>query len=291
MRWWAMGWAAMATGAAAALSSGIVDLPFALPDAAHIAGHLLLFGGLAALLGRTLSPGRALLLTLAAGAAVEVAQALASGHLSPREVLFDGVVDALSAMAGLAVGRRRAVAEALGAWLHPALVFPVGLAGTCYAAERDLGAAALWALIGCAGLAPAALGWWLGVRRGWFSDVDLVDRTERPPLFLAATAAAAASALAVRFVGAPSAITAVADGTAWGAAALTALTVAGFKVSGHVAVSVLLAVAIAPWSGRGPLLFLASAVLLSWARVAAGKHRPAEVAGAWALGAAAWVVI
>jgi hypothetical protein len=67
---------------------------------------------------------------------------------------------------------------------------------------------------------------------------------------------------------------------------LTVVTTAGFKLSGHVATALTLAVVCVPASSRGPGLFLACAALLTWARVRAGVHRPAEVAGAWAFAAA-----
>jgi hypothetical protein len=287
MRKLTVAWALVAIVVSGALSAGYGPDVGRLSDGWHVAGHLVLFGGLAILAATaTRAPAWAVLAgTVAVGLAVEAAQMAGAGHLMLREAAFDGLVDALAAMAGLAVARAEA-AELLGIALHPAFVFPVGLFGTFYAAERDAVVAVTWAAVGTACLVPAAAGWLIGVHRGWFADVDLKDRADRPPLFALGFAASTGFAV-VAWAWAPPAVAQVALGTALLAAAITASTTAGFKVSGHVAVSLLLAVAIAPYSWRGPLLFVGSGTLLSWARVRAGCHRPSEVAGAWALAAMA----
>ena len=289
MRAFAIGWAAVTVVMAAGLSAGYGPNVGHLPEGFHLFGHVVLFGVLAAALARDdrRCAEAALAWVLVAGGLVEVAQMAASHSWTPREALYDGMVDGLAGMAGLVVGGRTGIATALGRWLHPALVFPIGLIGTFYAAERHLGSAFGWALCGIVCVLPAAVGWVVGVRRGWFSDADLVAREERPALFALGCASAALFAAVVHGLGAPADVIGVADGIAVAAVAMTALTVAGLKVSGHVAVSLLLAVAIAPWSTRGPLLFVASASLLSWARVRAGVHKPVEVTGAWLLAAAA----
>jgi hypothetical protein len=280
----ALGWTALACGSAWALSRGLVGAVH-LPDAAHLVGHLVLFGVVAAVLGRRHGADLGLLGALLAGAAVEVAQMVAVERLLLREASFDLAVDALAAMAGLALSNRTDVARRLGLWLHPAVVFPVGLVGVVFAAERDLFVALCWGLVGVACLAPAGLLWLYGSRQGWWSDLDLVDREERPVLFAVACLSAASLACAVRAGGASLGIVRAADLVLIASVTLTTATVAGFKLSGHVAISLLLATAIAPFSERGPVLFLAVALLLSWARVRARVHRPIEVAGAWALGA------
>jgi hypothetical protein len=192
-------------------------------------------------------------------------------------------------MAGLALSGHPEVGRALGVWLHPAAVVPIGLAGAHYAGTRDPRASLAWAAVAIACWLPAAAAWAIGTRLGRFTDADLVDRRERPALFALACGSAALYALVTRW-DAPPPVVVLADGMLAGALAVTVVTTAGFKVSGHVAVPALLAVAVVPWSARGPLLLLGVALLLSWARVRAGVHRPIEVAGAWALAAAALTV-
>jgi hypothetical protein len=227
---------------------------------------------------------------LAAGAGVELVQAGARGGGLAREAAYDMMVDALAGMAGVGLVSGAPAANALGVWLHPALVVPVGLFGTFYAATRDTSLAAAWAAAMCACLAPAGALWALGVRRGWYADADLVERSERRGLFVVGCAATAAFAGVALAASAPDAVVRVAIGALIGACSITAVTVAGFKVSGHVAAPLLLAVAIAPFSSRGPPLFVGAGALLTWARVRAGVHRPAEVAGAWGLAAAAGLI-
>jgi hypothetical protein len=285
-------WALVAMGCAAALSAGYGPR-FHAPDYVHLIGHLLLLGGLALFLERSMRwrPTTTLLVALGVGVGVELAQVAGSGVLSIREMGFDVMVDALAVMAGLALGRRRATARAIGVWLHPAFVFPVGVLGTFYAALREVYPALGWTLVAVVCLLPSAVVWLLGVRLGWFSDPDIVSRTERPRLFVAACCCSGLFVVAAHGLGAPSQVLLVAHGLALVSVLLTALTIAGFKVSGHVAIALLLAVVIAPWSIRGPVLFVAAGCLLSWGRVRARCHRPAEVVGAWALAAALGVPI
>ena len=259
-----------------------------LPDPVHWLGHLALCGGVGALLGRRWPPLPALAGVMVVGLAVEIVQAWNHGP-APREALFDLVVDALSGMVGLALAGHPEVGRSVGIWLHPAAVVPLGLVGAHYAGVRDLRVSLVWAAVATVCWLPAAAAWAIGTRLGRFTDVDLVDRRERPALFALACGSATLYALVARW-GAPPPVVLLADGMLLGAVAITVLTVADFKVSGHVTVPLLLAVAVAPWSVRGPVLLLAVAALLSWARVRAGVHRPVEVVGAWALALGALVL-
>ena len=163
------------------------------------------------------------------------------------------------------------------------------LVGVFYAGTRELGLALRWALVAIGCWLPAGLAWAVGTRLGRFTDLDLVDRRERPALFALACGSALLFALLTRW-GAPTEVVLVADGMLAAALVIAVTTTAGFKISGHVSVPLLFAVAVAPWSFRGPALFVGVAMLLSWARVKAGVHRPVEVAGAWALAVAASLV-
>ncbi|HEU4539385.1 MAG TPA: hypothetical protein VFS00_34940, partial [Polyangiaceae bacterium] len=255
--WLALGWAVASLVAAGALSAGLVPGAGAVAEGWHLAGHFVLFGVLAVLL-KKLRPWAALAAVLAAGAGVELVQAFARATPLGREAAYDVMVDALAGMAGVGLVSGARAAAALGVWLHPALVVPAGLFGTYYAAMRDPARALAWAAVACACLAPAGVAWALGVRRGWFGDADLVERAERPKLFALGCAACAAHLGVAAAAHAPAAVVAVAVGALAAACALTALTVAGFKISGHVAAPLLLAVAIAPFSSRGPPLFVAA---------------------------------
>jgi hypothetical protein len=286
----AVAWAVAALVAAGALSAGLVPDVGRVPEAWHVIGHLVLFGVLALLL-KGLRPWVAFAAVLAAGAGVEVVQAVAHGAPLGREAAYDMLVDALAGMAGVALASGTPAASALGVWLHPAFVIPFGLVGTFYAATRDLALAARWAGAMSACLLPAGAAWALGVRRGRYADADLADRAQRPGLFAVGCVSVAAFAGVAFVAHAPGPVLSIAIGALGGACAVTALTVAGFKVSGHVATPLLLAVAIAPFSWRGPPLFVGAGALLTWARVRAGVHRPSEVAGAWALAAAAGLIV
>jgi hypothetical protein len=282
-------WSAALLVMAGVLSSGLVPGAGSLAEGWHLVGHTVLFGVLAVLLKR-LRPWAALAGVLAAGVGVELVQAGVRGGGLGREAAYDIMVDALAGMAGVGLASGAPAATALGVWLHPAFVVPIGLFGTFYAATRDPAVAAIWAAAMCACLAPAAALWALGVRRGWYADVDLVERAERGGLFVVGCAATAAFAGIAFAVQAPDAVIKVAMGALIGACSITVVTVAGFKISGHVAAPLLLAVAIAPFSSRGPPLFVGAGALLTWARVRAGVHRPSEVAGAWGLAVAAGLI-
>lgn len=291
MRLHALVWGTLSIVAAGALSAGLGPDLGPIPEVGHLVGHVVLFGVFAVLLARATERSASFVCaaTVAVGGLVELAQMLGSGHLLLREGSYDVAIDGLSGLLGLSVARPAPAAKLIGVALHPALVLPLGLFGTFYASQRDPIVAAIWTAIGVGSLAPVGLLWLVGVHRGWFTEVDLIARAERPALFVAATVSTLGFAL-VAGTFAPQSIAVVALGLTWFALGITLVTAAGFKASGHVAVSVLLALAITPWSTRGPPLFLASAALLSWARVKAGCHHPAEVAGGWMLayGASGW---
>ena len=67
------------------------------------------------------------------------------------------------------------------------------------------------------------------------------------------------------------------------AALVTLTTVMGLKVSGHVAVPVVVVVMLQASSFRGPWPFLLVAVAVSWARVREGRHTPREVVAGWGI--------
>ncbi|MEZ4239587.1 MAG: hypothetical protein R3F59_26210 [Myxococcota bacterium] len=291
----AVGWVATALVATAVLGvSGA--MPGRWPEQAHLVGHLGLCGVLAALVAASV-PGPAvrraavgLAATVAFGAAIEAIQLRYHPHWT--EVVYDLLTDGIGACAGLLAwahlggrGRREAVGHLLSAALHPLWVAPVGLAMATYAGERSGGVAVRW--MGVAGLclAPAIGLWGLGVARRWWSDADLSRRTDRAGLF----AVGCASLVAFGGIAAargPDAVGVLAALAVSGAVLGTLLTVGGLKVSGHVAIPAALGLATALWSWRGPWLLLAVAVLLTWARPAAGRHQRREVAAAWALAAA-----
>jgi hypothetical protein len=319
--WIAAGWAATALTATVVLGvSGAV--PGRWPEEAHVLGHLGLCGALALLLaesagragcgstadrlspsgphpnplpegeGVSASPARAAGLALAAtvlfGAAIEAIQLRHEPHWT--EVAYDLLTDGLGATLGLAAwahldrARREPVGHLLSAVLHPLWIAPLGLAMILYAAERSGGTAARWTAAAAACLVPAIALWAFGIARRWWSDADLSRRADRTGLY--AVGCASAAAFAILALRGPDPVLALGGLCAAGAVLGAAITVAGLKVSGHVAIPAALGLAMISWSARGPWLLLAVAVALSWARVAAGRHRRVEVAAGWALAAA-----
>ena len=69
-------------------------------------------------------------------------------------------------------------------------------------------------------------------------------------------------------------------------ALVTALTTAGLKVSGHVAVPVGVLALLAGSSQRGLWPFAVAALAVSWARVREGRHTPREVLVGWGVASA-----
>jgi hypothetical protein len=291
MRWLAaLVWVGIALGATALL--GVVAVTAGpIPEWGHLVGHVVLCGGLAAMLAwRGSSIGSALVALAGAeafGLAIEIVQLRVVRFSS--DTLFDLGMDAFGACLGVAaVGtvRRDAAPDlghALSVALHPLVVAPIGVLAVVYAAQRSVGAAILWTGAAVVCLLPAVGLWVAGVAGGWWTDADLSPRAERAPLFVAGCAGALAFA-ALAYVG-PGPVAALAAVTLLGALLGAALTRAGLKVSGHVAIPVALALLLAPFSVRGPIPLLGVAVVLSWARLASGRHRAIEVAAAWLLAA------
>jgi hypothetical protein len=264
------------------LSSDLTPSLGHLPDAAHIAGHVAIFGIMAAALLPWTGAHGALGAVMAAGLGLELVQAYAVGLLFVDEALFDLGVDLVSGALGLVLTRDRAAADALGGWLHPALVGPAALYGigrTVLGGRAD-GLAFAGLVLVC--FAPAVAAWLGGVAVGWFESIELRERARRPPLFLVAVVCSVASWRAVVAVW-PGPLESVAFGVVLAVVAVTAITTAGFKISGHVGGAVLSAVAVAPWSQRGAVVLVGAGLALSWARVRARCHTPREVVGAWLL--------
>jgi hypothetical protein len=299
--WIAAGWVATALTAAVVLGiSGA--MPGRWPERAHLVGHLGLCSVLAVLLAQTASrvgPARAAGLALAGtvlfGAAIEAVQLRHHPHWA--EVVYDLLCDGIGATAGVVAWaeidrtRREPVGHLLSAALHPLWVAPTGLAMALYAAERSGGTAVYWTAAATACVAPAIAFWGLGLARRWWSDADLSRRTDRRGLYLVGCGCALSFVvLALRGpvfpalgpLGSQAALV-MAALCASGALAGTAITGAGLKVSGHVAIPAALGLAMLSWSPRGAWLLLAVAVALSWARIVAGRHFRSEVVAAWML--------
>ncbi len=273
----------------------------------HLVVHAALYASLAALLAWRWFPPSALeapraslwrrglaagaIFALAAGAQ-ELAQALSRGRAPCMEEYFDLAVDAAGACLGVIawstadVRRRYPVARALGVLLHPAFVGPLGMYAVLHSALGDPRAAARWTALGVAAMLPAAAAWQVGLRRGWFDDRDLSVRSQRPAFLLVAMLCAAGLYAAVVALDAPPVVRHVGLAGALAAVFVTTATVAGLKVSGHVAVPVGVMVLLQATSFRGPWPFVLAAVALSWARVREGRHTPREVIGGWAVAGA-----
>ena len=278
----AMVWVAATVLAAAALSSGLVPLP-QLPDPLHVLMHLGIFAVFAAVLSTSGWRAETLLAGVALGGfAIEVAQGVSVGVWFWNEIAFDLGVDVLGGMIGLVVGGQPGMAKTLGTWLHPAVVLPVALYGIGVAMTRSRPLAAFWVIVLLACLAPAVVGWLGGVALGFFDEIDLRARHQRPELFAVATVGAGLYA-GIAWTFAPIGLAWFAVGLAVSCALITLVTVGGFKISGHVAGSALPAVAALAWSPRGAVCLLVAGVLVSWARVADGCHTPREVLGAWVM--------
>ena len=311
-RWLPGAWALTLIAAALALErfapgrGGLVERCLQ-AEPVHLVAHALLYGTLAALLaGRWFAPdalaspaARLRRRALAAGAtfllaagAQELAQALARGRAPSMEEYFDLAVDVAGAALGLiawaaADARRRyPVARALGVVLHPAALGPLGMYAVLRSALDDGAAAARWTALGVAATAPVVALWAVGRRRGWFGDRDVSVLAERPRFLLGALLSALALHGAVVALDAPAPVRHVAAAGAVAAALLSAATLAGLKVSGHVAVPVGVVALLQATSVRGPWPFLLAALALSWARVREGRHTGREVLGAWGIAVA-----
>jgi len=283
-----LGWCATALVATAML--GVVGAkagPF--PEWGHLLGHIVLCGGTslgaaAALQGsvRRRALG-GLLAGVGLGLAIEVVQA--RFHPVWSEATYDLAIDALGAWVGLLLwGRGRpAVSHLASAVLHPLVVGPVGIAAVV---------GPRWTVLLALCLLPALAAWVSGVRDGRLSDADVSLREERGPLFLVGTCSGVAFLLLASLGGA--AVQSLGWLLTLGAVLGTSVTAAGFKVSGHVGIPVVLGLWAWAHDARAAVPLLGAALLMSWARPAAGRHRPVEVGGAWALGAVvglSWMVL
>ncbi|MEQ1569529.1 MAG: hypothetical protein ABMA64_28085 [Myxococcota bacterium] len=291
LRWLAVvGWISVALASTAAL--GVVAVTAGpIPEWGHLVGHVALCAGCSALVMAAAggSPraraAAAFGASMAFGAAIELVQ-MRVGRLS-ADTLFDLAMDALGAALGLCAwasvhrGRDAPIGHALSWLLHPLWVAPIGWWVVTYAASRSLRTATGWTAVAALCLAPALAVWAFGVVARWWSDADLSERADRGPLFAVGAAGMVALAAAAHARGGLAADLALP--CALGAAVGAVATRAGLKVSGHVAIPAALGLLIVPWSARGPLPALGVAVVLSWARVAAGRHRPVEVAAGWAV--------
>lgn len=180
----------------------------------------------------------------------------------------------------------RSLARALGVVLHPGFIGPVGVYALSWTTLRDARAALGWTLVLVAAVLPLAALWWLGLRRGWYSDRDLSVRAERPGFLLVALVAASALLVVVHAAGAPAVVRDMTIANLIATALFTITTVGGTKVSGHVAVPVGVVVLLSATSIHGAWPFLVVALSLSWARVREGRHTPREVLAGWGIAGA-----
>lgn len=306
------GWALTLVAAAWALERAPISPASALgrflhDESTHLVAHSILYGTLAALLASRWFPASALdgpretLHRRAAGAALsfafvagaqETVQALHRDRLPGAEEHFDLAVDIAGASLGLIAWtaldprRRYPVARALGVLLHPAILGPAGVYAVLRSALEDGALALRWTALAVACALPVAAVWRLGLLRGWYRDRDLSVREERPTFLAASLACAAALYGSAVALDAPSPMRHVALAGAVAAVLFAAVTAAGLKVSGHVAVPVGTVVLLHATSFRGPWPFALAALALSWARVKEGRHTPVEVLGAWGLAGA-----
>jgi hypothetical protein len=170
---------------------------------------------------------------------------------------------------------------------HPVWLAPLLLGGLAFAAVRDVTMATRFAASAMLSLGPAVAVWLIGWWRGWWSDPDLSTRRERPAVFAVGVLGVLAwTAWLGRDAGPAPVLQQLAVVGLVAAALGVATTVAGLKVSGHVAIPATIACGLALFSHRAPLLLWGPALLLSWARVVANRHRRHEVLAAWMLAAA-----
>lgn len=278
----------------------------------HLVAHSLLYGGLAAALATwcfpasTLAASRVSMLrrALVAGGcfvaiagAQECEQALLRRRLPGPEEGFDLAVDSAAATLGLIAwarfnrGRRWSVARALGLVLHPLVLGPAGVFALTWSALRDTRAALLWTGLATLAVVPVVALWIVGLRRAWYSDRDLRVRAERWSLLAFALVVAALAAWGVGVAQAPAVVRSFTLAGLAAAAAITVATLAGFKVSGHVAVPVGVLALLEASSHRGLWPFALAALAVSWARVREGCHTRREVLGAWGIAGASGLLV
>jgi VanZ family protein len=278
-------------------------------EVVHLLAHTVLYGSLAVALAQwklaplSEAPRRhrwsrvagAVLCFLAIAGTQELVQVLYRGRPPGREEIFDLFVDVVAACAGLIVWTgfqrrfQRAVARALGVLLHPVFVGPVGVFALTWSSTRDSRNALRWTLQASAAAVPVMVLWALGLRRGFFSDVDLSIRRERPAFLLVAFVMAATFAAMVYRSGAPPMLRTLALAGFLASAIFTLVTAAGLKASGHAAVPVGVLILLEATSHRGMWPFAMVALAVSWARIQEGRHTPHEIAAGWSIaGASAW---
>ena len=265
------------------------------PEGVHLVGHLGLCAVLAAVvaLAGSGSPGlraaRGLGAALLFGLAIE---GLQLRHSPPwPEVVLDLVLDLIGALIGLGLwstadtGRAEPVGHLISAVLHPVVVAPMGFGIAVLAGPDPVGLADGLSWLGLAALCltPALIFWGLGIQASWWSDADLSRRTDRAPLFVVGCVGALCFVLCT--LDAPAPVQRLAQTAGVGAILGTVATTAGLKISGHVAIPAALGLVVLPWTDRGAGLLLGMALVLSWARVSAGRHQPLEVAAGWGLAA------
>ncbi len=273
----------------------------------HLIAHTILYGSLAAALGEWWFPRASLdasrgerarralaaaLCFVAIAGAQELTQSLSRGRLPNQEEFFDLAVDGSAATLGLIVWtrfdrrRRWHVARALGIVLHPALVGPAGVFAVTWSVLRDAHRALAWTAVSTLAVLPVAALWIVGLRRGWFSDRDISLRAERPLFLFGALSTAGGFALFAHATQAPSVVCAITLAGFVAAALFTVATLAGVKVSGHVAVPVGVLAVLQATSYRGLWPFALMALALSWARVREGRHTRREVLAGWCIAGA-----
>lgn len=278
----------------------------------HLIAHTILYGALAAALGQWWFPrasldetrraraaralGAALCFAAVAGAQ-ELVQALSRGHLPASEELFDLSVDSSAATLGLIAWarfdrrRRWPVARALGLALHPAIIGPAGVFAIAWSARHDTRRALVWTALSTLAVLPVAALWITGLRRRWFSDRDLSRREERPWFLVVSLVMAGALALAAQLAHAPAAVCSLTLAGFTATALFTVATVAGLKVSGHVAVPVGVLAVLSATSYRGLWPFALAALAVSWARIREGRHTPREVLAGWCVAGASGLLV
>jgi hypothetical protein len=249
------------------------------PEWMHLAGHLGLCGGMAfaTAWATTGSVRRKMGAGLAAGMALGLAIEWVQAGVYPtwREALYDLGVDAVACWGGVLLWgwRQPEVGHGASAGLHPLVVGPLGIVAVVGPS---------WTALLALCLAPAIAAWLTGLADGRLSDGDVSVREERGPLFLVGTTSglaflslASLGDVQVQLLGWVLAV---------GAVLGTAVTAAGFKVSGHVGIPVALGLWAAALEERVAVPLLLVALMLSWARTCCGRHRPVEVGGAWVMG-------
>ena len=277
----------------------------------HLVAHSLLYGSLAMALAKRWFPSEALdgvgeslrRRALFAGVyfgfvagAQELAQAVSRSRLPAGEEFFDLTVDIAGATLGLVAwscfDRRRGypVACALGVVVHPGFVGPLGVFALTWSTLRNTRAALGWTLVFVLAMLPVAGLWWVGLRRGWYADRDLSVRSERPGVLVTGLVSAAILLVAVHLMGAPVVVRDITITGLIATAFLTLATLAGTKVSGHVAVPVGVLVLLSATSYRGLWPFFLLAVSVSWARVREGRHTPREVLAGWGVAGASGLI-